>query len=143
MSNEVEMNPWNQALAAQLTGRNGGLLPGEELWCNHNKMNIHHFRATVSEATKRGEILPVTPVIEKKYGAYCVVIRLKHPRKVWPWWMAGTAVALGWVVITGAWLWNNRGPIAVVGGLALLAVIWNRVHHSGACSGLHCAGCRR
>lgn len=143
MSNEVEMTPWSRVLVAELTGRNGGLLPGEELWRNHNKVNIHHFRATIAEATKRGEILPITRVIEKKYGAYCVVIRLKPARKTWPWWMAGIATALGWIVVAGFWLWMWRIPLMVAGGVLLLLVILNRAFHSGTCSGLHCGGCRR
>lgn len=144
MNNSLDRNPWTQALVAELTGRNGGLLPGEELWHSGSILNIYQFRAVILETTRRGEIMPITPIIEKRSEAYCVVIRLKHPRKMWPLWMAAIVSVLGFSLVAGLWLWQYRWPILMITGTTVLTLMaLNRVSHSGACSGLHCSGCRK
>jgi hypothetical protein len=143
VSRELARNPWTQALVAELTGRNRGLLPGEELWQNKKAINIHHFRAYVATAERRGEIQRVTNVVERKHSAYVVVIRLKRPAKRWPWYAAGTGIALGWLLTLSIWLWSYRGQVAAITLAAALAwFLITRLRHRGACAGLHCPGCR-
>ena len=146
MGNQVVRTPWTQALVAELTGRDGGLLPGEELWHNRNVHNVQRFRAMVADAERRGEIRRITDVIEKKYAAYVVVVRMKPRTKRWPWFAAGAAVVLSWVMSVAIWLYTYRSVVllAVVGGGSFLVTWWllTRFNHRGACPGLHCAGCR-
>jgi hypothetical protein len=57
--------------------------------------------------------------------------------------LAVCALVLGVVVVVIAIVGAARiaGFLAVL-AVASLAVAWNRSSHSGACSGLHCAGCK-
>lgn len=139
----VERTPWTQMLVAEITGRNGGLLPGEELWHNSNAMHRQEWLARIREAERRGEIRLLSKIVEKKYAMYVVVVRLKPRPKRWPWYAAGAAVALGYVVSWALWLNEyGRQTLLILGAGAASWWLLTRINHSGACPGLHCAGCR-
>lgn len=134
-----ELSPWERARAEIVARR--PLLPGEVLIFNANP---HELRSRMRVAVRRGEWACISPVVEvKRGGAYIVVHILKHPRRVWPWWMAGSTVVFGWLVVAGFLFWHYRWQIFTITSAVLLAGwMFTRINHRGACSGLHCSGCR-
>jgi len=115
---------------------------GHELWEDRSR---HLLRLRFRQACERGEVEAASGWRTAPNGAAAVVVkRLRQPRSPVPLYIAGAATAMSTVVGAGIMLWQSRYIWLALAGVALLTVGIVRLlgNHSGACVGLHCAGCR-
>jgi hypothetical protein len=114
----------------------------------------HELRRLVREEKAAGRIGPNTSDIVpinvpgRQLPVYAVkVVRLADPAPRWKRRMWIGAGGVSTVTVLAAMVWHARHVLAT-GALTVTVIalaLWllaNRASHSGACAGLHCAGCK-
>lgn len=107
--------------------------------------NRHELNARLMREVRRGEIERTDVYHVADNGAAAIVVKpLREPRSHVPWYIGGAALGLGALVGVGVLLYQTRYVWMALAGVALLVVGALRLlgNHGGACTGLHCAGCR-
>lgn len=144
MSKGLEVTP----LVLARVHRPKGLRPGEMIIGHRNQ---HQLRTKIREMSNRGLLAGAYPmVVDKSSGAaYVLIVRTTkrlRGRRMWPWYTGSAVIGVG--VLSGL-CWALWSIVPVLARLALptmaaAGLLWllTRSNHSGACSGLHCSGCK-
>lgn len=107
-------------------------------------VNRHVLNAWLYDACRRGEVEAAGKMIIERTGAASVMIRrIRKPRSHAPWYAVIGLGLLAYSAALGFFLWTYRVELLTAAGVLLAAwFLISRLNHSGACPGLHCAGCR-
>lgn len=121
-----------------------GLEIGMQIWRDRNG---NQLLARFRSAREKGYVVGVTPMKRTKRGEFVMIVKLLKPipRKT-PWYVLAVVAGAGASVSIALMIWHARQAIAAgLGTLAAIVfLIWlgTRISHSGACLGIHCAGCK-
>lgn len=121
-----------------------GLGVGMQVWRDTNR---NRLLARFASARNKGYVTEVTPIKFTSRGDYVKVVKvLRRPPRRAPWYAFLVVAAMGTSVSIGLAVWHARfiilAALGTLAGIAFLVWLGTRVSHSGACVGIHCAGCR-
>ncbi len=105
----------------------------------------HQLKARLRAMANRGEIYRKYAVKREGGELIATVLRLKRPRRRYPWLLATGAITLGFLGTVVYTLWEARhaiGMAALVAAFVAAIVIRFLAGHQVGCAGLHCPGCR-